>query len=84
METEYRLFVGIDWGGEAHQVCVLDPDRRKVGERSIRHDGEGIAELVNWLSAMVAGAPATIHGVCNQSEAGRPFSRSVHSEWRKG
>jgi hypothetical protein len=29
MESEFRWFVGIDWGGESHQVCVLDRDRRK-------------------------------------------------------
>ncbi len=60
METEFRWFVGIDWGGEYHQVCVLDHNRRKVEERSIKHDGEGIGELIRWVGAMVAGEPATM------------------------
>ncbi|HSU32763.1 MAG TPA: IS110 family transposase [Bryobacteraceae bacterium] len=60
METKYQWFVGIDWGGEAHQVCVLDRDRRKLGERSIKHDGEGIGELIKWVGAMVAGEPAAM------------------------
>jgi transposase len=57
---EFRWFVGIDWGGESHQVCVLDRDRRKVEERSVKHDGEGIGELIRWVGAMVAGEPATM------------------------
>lgn len=60
MEAEYQWFVGIDWGGESHQVCVLDRERRKVGERSIKHDGEGIGELISWVGGMVAGLPATM------------------------
>ena len=47
----YQWFVGIDWGGESHQVCVLDRNRRKVEERSVKHDGEGIAELIRWVVA---------------------------------
>ncbi len=35
----YDWFVGIDWGSEKHQVCVLDRDRRRVGERVVDHDG---------------------------------------------
>lgn len=52
MQTELQSFVGIDWGGEYHQVCVLDHNRRKVEERSIKHDGVGIGELVKWAAAL--------------------------------
>lgn len=60
MESEFRWFVGIDWGGDSHQVCILDRDRRKVEERSIKHDGEGIGELIKWMGAIVAGEPAAM------------------------
>lgn len=60
MGSEFRWFVGIDWGGESHQVCVLDRERRKVEERYIKHDGEGIGELIKWVGGMVAGEPATM------------------------
>lgn len=60
MESESRWFIDIDWGGESHQVCVLDQERRKVEERSIKHDGEGIGELISWVGSMVAGEPATM------------------------
>jgi len=60
LETEYKWFVGIDWGDQSHQVCVLDRNRRKIGERSVQHDGEGIGELMSWVRAIVAGEPATM------------------------
>lgn len=47
-------------GVESHQVCIVDRDRRKVEERSIKRDGEGIGELIRWVGAMVAGEPATL------------------------
>jgi transposase len=31
-----------------------------VEERSVKHDGEGIGELIRWVGAMVAGEPATM------------------------
>ena len=34
----YEWFVGIDWGAEKHQICVLDRDRRQLGERVVDHD----------------------------------------------
>jgi Transposase len=58
--SEYQWFVGVDWGGERHQVCVLDGRRRLVGGRAISHSGEGLAELTSWLSEIVAGEPATM------------------------
>jgi hypothetical protein len=39
----YDWFVGIDWGSQQHQVCVLDRDRRQVGERAVDHDGASLA-----------------------------------------
>jgi len=42
----YEWFVGIDWGSQRHQVCVLDRDRRLVGERAVDHDGASLAQLV--------------------------------------
>lgn len=60
MGKSYRWFVGVDWGGECHQVCVLDGQRNKIGERSIEHTGQGLAEFAGWLDEIVAGEPATM------------------------
>jgi len=58
MEHEYKFFVGIDWATEAHQVCVLDRNRKVVGERVVQHTGTAISELATWLEKL--GDPATI------------------------
>jgi len=54
---QYEWFVGIDWGSQQHQVCVLDRDRRRVGERAVDHDGVSLARLADWLWTVSAGQP---------------------------
>ena len=54
-DMPYEWFVGIDWGSQQHQVCVLDRDRRRVGERSVDHDGASLARLADWLWTVSAG-----------------------------
>jgi Transposase/Transposase IS116/IS110/IS902 family len=53
----YEWFVGIDWGSQQHQVCVLDRNRRVVGERVVDHDGSSLAQLATWLLALSQGQP---------------------------
>src|SRR6266581_574203 len=56
----YEWFVGIDWGSEKHQVCVLDGDRRRVGERVVDHDGASLAQLAAWLWTLTGGQPQRV------------------------
>jgi transposase len=56
----YDWFVGIDWGSKQHQVCVLDRDRRRLGERVVDHDGASLARLADWLWALSAGQPQRV------------------------
>ena len=56
----YDWFVGIDWGSQRHQVCVLDRDRRQVGERAVDHDGASLAQLASWLWTLSEGHPQRI------------------------
>jgi transposase len=60
MEEDYRLFVGIDWATEAHQVCVVDRQGRVQAERSVEHSGAAMAAFVDWLSALAGGEPARV------------------------
>lgn len=60
MPTSYRLYVGVDWATEDHQVCVVDADGKVVGERKVKHSGSGLATLVEWLSRLAGGAPETV------------------------
>ena len=55
-------FVGVDWGSEAHQVCIIDGEGSVRGERSFTHTGSGLAEMAAWLLAQ-AGAAADVIGV---------------------
>jgi len=50
---EFRLFVGIDWGNESHEICVIDSSGVKVLTHSVTHDGEAIAGLVDRVLALV-------------------------------
>ena len=56
----YEWFVGIDWGSQQHQVCVLDRDRRLGGERAVDHDGASLAQLAAWLWTLSAGQPQRV------------------------
>ena len=56
----YEWFVGIDWGSQQHQVCILDRDRRLVGERTVDHDGASLAQLAAWLWTVSAGHPQRV------------------------
>jgi transposase len=56
----YDWVVGIDWGSQRHQVCVLDCDRRQVGERAVDHDGASLARLADWLWTLSGGQPQRV------------------------
>src|SRR5262252_1830013 len=56
----YEWCVGIDWGSQQHQVCVLDGARRRVGERAIDHDGASLAQLADWLWSVSTGRPQRV------------------------
>lgn len=60
MSEEYVLWVGIDWGNTAHQVCVLDPSQRVLVERSVKHDGQAIGMFADELVDLSKGEPSKI------------------------
>ena len=51
----FGWYVGIDWATQAHQVTVLDAERRVLGERSVAHTGSALAELASWLTEICGG-----------------------------
>lgn len=44
-----KRFVGIDWGSEKHQVCVLGPDRTVILERVVVHGGQALHDLADAI-----------------------------------
>jgi transposase len=56
VERSYdRLFVGIDWATEAHQICVVNERNEVVEERTIQHSGPAVAECIGWLIHVCGG-----------------------------
>ena len=51
-EVTHRLFVGVDWGTEIHQVCVLNPDGQIIEERKVVHSPTSVAEFFDWLATI--------------------------------
>ena len=50
-----RNFVGLDWGGAGHAVCVVDDEGRIIARMEARHDAAGLADLLMRLGRI---APA--------------------------
>lgn len=60
MSDSSRIYVGIDWATEAHQVCVLGPDRKVLSESSVPNTADGLAVLAAALAALAGGDPAQV------------------------
>jgi transposase len=55
MADDYDFYIGLDWGTDQHQACVLDAAGRRIGEHTITHSGAGLAA---WLAALARYGPA--------------------------
>jgi hypothetical protein len=40
-EEQWLAFAGIDWGGEHHQLCVVDNTGRRQTQLRVTHDVAG-------------------------------------------
>jgi len=62
-EENFAWFVGVDWGSEQHQTCVVDTQGRIVGERAFPHGGAGLADLCDWLLSLCGAADTVAVGI---------------------
>jgi hypothetical protein len=82
-EKTFTWFVGVDWGSERHQACIVDQQGTIAAERSFPHSGAGLAELGDWLVSITGAASAVAlaievpHGPVVDSLIDRGFA--VHS-----
>ena len=53
---ELTWFVGVDWGSQTHQACVIDVAGKLLGERAFEHGGQGLSEMADWVVSFAAGA----------------------------
>jgi len=62
MNDQTQWYAGVDWGSQSHCVFLADGEGRKIGERTFKHGGEGLAEMAAWLMAASGAAePGRIH-----------------------
>jgi transposase len=54
------VFVGIDWGGSHHQVCVVDAAGVRRRQVRLAHDVAGLARLDQELGRLGAGLPVAV------------------------
>jgi len=66
---EFQWTVGVDWGGESHQLCVIDASGRVLGTRVIAHATQALHEAVHWVQQVTGATPAEI-GVAIETPRG--------------
>lgn len=49
MIDQVCAFAGVDWGSEEHCVFLTDALGEKLGLRTFKHSGQGLAEMADWL-----------------------------------
>jgi transposase len=54
-DEEIAFLVGVDWGNEAHQICIMDVERKVLEARSVIHAGKAIGDFVDALLARTGG-----------------------------
>jgi transposase len=79
MELELKVFVGVDWARDHHDVCVVDAQGRALHKRRLQHDGEELKKLCEWLAtlgqpAQVAVGIETAHGPVVETLLERGFA----------
>jgi len=55
-----RLYVGLDWGGERHAVCVVDEAGKIVAHFAVTHDAEGLGSMVKRLAKIAPAAQLAV------------------------
>lgn len=46
------FFAGLDWASQTHAVCVIDEHAKVCKQWEVRHDGDGLRELVAQLHTL--------------------------------
>ncbi len=54
-QNAFSIYVGLDWGTEFHQACVLDGSGKVLHESKIGHNGQAITDFVHLIVAAASG-----------------------------
>ena len=55
-----QWWLGVDWGYEAHELCLLDAQGQVRGRRTVAHTAAAVHEAVQWIREQTGVAPAAI------------------------
>ena len=58
MSDRVSAYVGVDWRSQSHCVFLTDGEGRKIGMRTFKHSGEGLAAMAEWLMKASGAAEA--------------------------
>ena len=56
----FEWYVGIDWGTQAHEFCLLRADGRLVGTRTVAHAADAIHDALRWVGEQTGASLTTI------------------------
>ncbi len=60
MSETFEWFLGIDWGSQAHELCLLDATGQIRATRTVPHTAAAVHDAVAWVSTQTGAAPAAI------------------------
>lgn len=56
----FGWYLGIDWGGEIHQFCLVDASGGIAGERAVAHTTDAVHEALAWVCTVTGASPHEI------------------------
>ena len=59
MTNERRWYAGVDLASESHHVFLTDDGGAKLGEKILKHSGDGLPEMAAWLTTTSGAAVST-------------------------
>jgi transposase len=60
MTDTFGWYLGIDWGGETHQFCLVDAQGHVCGERAVAHTTMAVHEALQWVRTETGASPQEI------------------------
>jgi transposase len=60
MMDDVTWYVGIDWGGESHAICVVDAAGQHRQERRVEHAAEAVQACLDWVIAVTGATPSQV------------------------
>lgn len=59
-EETFAWFVGIDWGSDTHEFCLVDARGHLSGTRTVGHTAAAVHDAVEWVREQTGLRPAQI------------------------